>query len=218
MKNIITSCILVCVFTISIVCYFILKLQYEKNYNRIYREHSEDFGSHPFCIGSLSSYYDAYGRMPDFFADAIYEGMDIYNYLHFWDTNMKDWLSRGPEEYPIYSYYKVYERDTKEAVGFVILSAGIDGKTDVIFSTQDTLYTDDYLKKIGIENLYNPNHYYENHGNTQLSERPVPEFNLRDYFFGKKDLLLEYGNLKRDKAYNDSSYNERRKQELGNIK
>lgn len=186
---------------------FNIKRQYRDNYHRIYEVYFSGYGSY-----SIYSYYDAYGRVPDFFTDAIYEGMDIYNYLHFWDRNMKDWLSREPEKYPIYSYYKVYERDTKAAVAFVILSAGIDGKTDIILSVQDTLYTDDYLEKIGIENLYNPDHYYENHGTTKPSKKPVPEFNLRDYFFGKKDLLLEYGNLKRDKAYNDSSYNEWKRQ------
>lgn len=69
-----------------------------------------------------------------------------------------------------------------------------------------------------INNLLNlprslhPNQYYENHGNTNVSEKPVPDFNLKDYFFGKKDLLLEYGNLRRDKAYNDSMFNSLRQE------
>ena len=99
----------------------------------------------------------------------------------------QDFLQRNGDGY--IRYYPLYNRDNNKREAYILLSAGIDGKVNNNFTYHDSLFISDFLDKI---NIYNPNSFYKV-GDTINATKP-PEFSLFDYFFGRKDYLIEYIN------------------------
>lgn len=79
-------------------------------------------------------------------------------------------------------YVPLYSRISKMREGFAIISTGIDGKINSFF--KDTTYIDD-VKQIDFYNVVND----PDNPSVFLADTV---FNLYDYFFGRKDLLLCY--------------------------
>ncbi len=109
------------------------------------------------------------------------------------------------------AYYPIYNPSTRKRESFIVLSAGIDGELDNLFSEKDSLYIDSWWEKVDLYNLqgFFVDKYksyckarsteflqeYEPADCEMLvsvaEELTYPEFSLADYFFGKKDLLLQ---------------------------
>jgi hypothetical protein len=86
-------------------------------------------------------------------------------------------------------YYPIYNRQTLKRLSFIILSCGIDGKFDNILSINDSLFEDNYLKKL---KLYNPDE------NNQFGFVSCSfKFNIDEYKHGDKDYLLFYCNCEK---------------------
>ncbi len=81
-------------------------------------------------------------------------------------------------------YIPLYNKNNNLYEGYMLLSAGIDGKINA--TVEDTVFMDD-IKRF---KLYNPNQIKWNE--TQDIYEFADDFSLYNYFCGKKDLLIGY--------------------------
>ena len=81
-------------------------------------------------------------------------------------------------------YIPLYNKNNNLCEGYMLLSAGIDGKINA--TVEDTVFMDD-IKRF---KLYNPNQIKWNE--TQDIYEFADDFSLYNYFCGKKDLLIGY--------------------------
>lgn len=90
----------------------------------------------------------------------------------------------------LYSYLPLYDRINKKRLGFVLLSAGVDGKVNIINTEGDTLFIDDFEDKLSV---YNPSGI-KDHKKSKGEHIDVKVgFSLFDKMSGKKDLIVGYG-------------------------
>lgn len=106
---------------------------------------------------------------------------DFANYIN---SHFRDFLSRGEDS--LIRYYPIYNSMNLKREGYVLLSAGIDGEINNVINN-DSLFESSFIRNL---KLYNPSNYYQV-GDTIEPESKI-KFNLFNYFFGKKDYLIEY--------------------------
>lgn len=120
--------------------------------------------------------------------DIINSGIEDPVYINHINTQLKDVFSK--KENALLSYIPVYNPKNLKREGFVMLSAGIDGKLNNIFDVKtDTVFIDNLNDRF---KLYNPRSFSEPTSSSILQN--INGFNLYNYFFGKKDCVLEYFN------------------------
>jgi hypothetical protein len=110
------------------------------------------------------------------------------------DAIKKDGLSAWHDPFSadssLYSYLPLYDRMNKKRLGFVLLSAGVDGKVDLINTEGDSLFIDDFENKIAV---YNPSGIKKHKKSKDQHIDVKVGFSLFDKMTGKKDLIVGYG-------------------------
>jgi hypothetical protein len=125
-------------------------------------------------------YFDEYFRYPyDKEELEIFFKMNQEDYFQTLKTIFHDPFSQDKSDI---LYVPLYSRISKMREGFAIISTGIDGEINSFF--KDTTYIDD-IKEIEFYNDIND----PDNPSFFLADTV---FNLYDYFFGRKDLLLCY--------------------------
>jgi hypothetical protein len=92
-------------------------------------------------------------------------------------------------------YVPLYNRINLKREGFILLSAGFDGKIDNLIELHDTLYLCDFTKELS---LYNPSCFYKLNDSIFCNNYKV---NLLNYFFGQKDFIFLYENFIEDYVF-----------------
>ena len=105
------------------------------------------------------------------------EEMETMELVHFRDN-----LSR---KHRWVLYVPLYSEESDSIESYILVSAGIDGKLDNVLPDSVKLHRSDWKQKL---KLYNTNEFQDLSVNRPLLHESV--FNLRDYWFGKKDLLI----------------------------
>lgn len=95
------------------------------------------------------------------------------------------------ENEAIYQYIPVYNYITKKREAFALLSTGIDGELDNNLTKFDTIYQKNFKDKL---KLYNIKMISSFKNSSIIKEKP--KFNMLDFYFGNKDLLIMYINCK----------------------
>jgi hypothetical protein len=122
----------------------------------------------------LEKFYspENYNELKSFYSDSPYIDLERTN------------LDPFSKKRKLYRYMPIYNKNNKFREGYIIVSAGIDGKINN--NLQDTLYFED----VNILKFYN--------SVVQCNTFPFVDysvkFNLFNYFFGKRDLLISYVN------------------------
>lgn len=94
-----------------------------------------------------------------------------------------DFLSHGQKGDIL--YVPIYDKENKKRIGGAILSAGIDGKLNNKIGVKDTVYAEEFFKKISV---YNSKKF----SNSMIIDPPkVSDFSIKDRLFGTKDYLIE---------------------------
>jgi len=139
------------------------------------------------------------------FADYIKDPEHINYIIYYY---FKDFLSR--EKPGLIHYIPLYNSHNMKREGYILLSAGIDGKINNRYDWSDTLFISDFKNEEDIQkklklyeksNLYTDNlddiAEYIEYSDTGLSfydpdnkYRKKILFNIFNYFFGKKDILI----------------------------
>jgi hypothetical protein len=104
----------------------------------------------------------------------------------FRQIHLKDPLSR--KQNSNIKYIPLYNSDNLNSEGFLILSAGIDGKINFT-SNEDSIYIKNFENELP---LYNSKNFYQS--SDKIRRKPCPDFDILNYFFGKKDYLIGYIN------------------------
>lgn len=124
--------------------------------------------------------------------NSIQDIIDLVNYdsmyVNYIKAQFNDVFSN--KENTLFSYIPVYNRKNLKREGYVMLSSGIDGKLDNLFDLEtDTVFSDNLNNRF---KLYNQISFSETLSSFILQN--INGFNLYDYFFGKKDYIIEYMN------------------------
>lgn len=186
--------------------YFFLKQQYNKKmqvihnekyatlYEKEYTDYYVENKSYPKNIDELFEYRQAqFDHLLDkkvFFMNEIGE----------------DPFSKGNNIH----YIPLYDRHSKQRISFILLSAGIDGDWDNCIQDTDTLYMDTWWTSLKIYNYdevvlesdYNQKYknlvqlFNSSNIDHYLPQRPIVHpFNLLDYISGKKDYVIQVGQI-----------------------
>lgn len=156
--------------------YFISKFAYQKKIDKL----SERSGSLEYVL-IFEEFFSSNFRYPiderEFYD---YFSKDTSVYLEV-IRKMKDPFSSNNNSF---QYVPIYSKSNRLCEGYLLISAGIDGVSN--FEMLDTVY---------FENVKDNFFYNTLDIATSLSYRNyTPVFSLKDYFFGSKDLLIEFTN------------------------
>jgi hypothetical protein len=184
-----------------------IRLNYTNNFLEIYKARDVLNYERPYSHYIMDFYFE-YPQTYQELLQAAYEESIRYNnfsdYGLYENKYFKDLLSR--ETPGFLQYIPLYNRDNMKREGFMVLSAGIDGKINNKYEWNDTLFVDDFLfssdfnyfgnfgliDKKNMLKLYPP----KNLATIDIQkEKPKVYFNIFNYFFGNKDILVGHGNL-----------------------
>lgn len=102
------------------------------------------------------------------------------------------WKDPFSKDSSLYSYIPIYERTNKKRMSFIILSAGVDGKIDLLSDGEDSLYHDEFEQKL---QLYNPGSLKWRNKHDKVDVKVG--FSMIDQLGGKKDLIVAYGDARK---------------------
>lgn len=160
---------------ISVKLFFFYKQDYQKRYDEL----SENAGMFNYTMW-YDSFFSYKFRYPKNKKELLkfYVGSIRYSQLQ---NKMKDPLSRHNKEF---LYVPVYSKINHLCEEYLLISAGIDGKIDNIIN--DTIFSETVKELKFYNNVVK---------STTLTYRKFKNnFNLINYFFGNKDLLIGYKN------------------------
>jgi len=160
------------------------------------------------ALGYYNMPYDDYVlyynlELPQTFEEIREKLMDNFscsNYDNYVNHHMKDFLSK---EYQRFIYYiPLYNPENFKIEGYILLSAGIDGKINNRYSWRDTLFINDFqeINDFCINDIKNRLKLYDTNklsgklGSDKKNGRKI-YFNIFNYFFGKKDIFISYRNI-----------------------
>jgi len=178
-KKVVFFSIFTILFISMIILWCYLRKSYQQNFEKL-EDKRFMFYEGPY----LRFYYDIYECPKSF--NSLIDSMKLSqsDYQSFLEQFFMDYLARGDDT--LVEYYPIYNRKNKKRESFVLLSAGIDGSHNNVINPEDTLFIDNWTTKI---KAYNPE-TYEKTGDTIRNYKP--NFNIYDYFFGNKDLIIQY--------------------------
>lgn len=189
MKRSKTTIVLVILFCL-IIGLIVFLMFYSKNIKSLYIKNLNEveYRKNNFLYqDSFLFYFNHESKYPVNIDEAMLIKPDNPDYNIYLDSQLKDYLNK---ESALIQYIPVYDKANLRINAFLLVSAGIDGKIDNNITKDDTIFIDDFDKKL---NFYNISSIQDS-----ISLRPSDKgtkFNIFDYFFGKKDYLISYINF-----------------------
>ncbi|MCK4676579.1 MAG: hypothetical protein KAT48_00480 [Bacteroidales bacterium] len=168
---------------IAIILFFVFNVRknYINNFSEMEYRKINFLYQNPFI-----SYFENKSECPLNIEEVIVLKPDDPEYETYLNRHFKDFLSKEKE---LIYYMPLYNKHNLKRDAFLIVSAGIDGKVDNLVSKEDTIFIDEFEKKL---NFYNSSRYYRI-GNPMQSYHDST-FSITNYFFGQKDYLIAYIN------------------------
>ena len=180
-KKLVVSFLFVGVFAISLFLLNTVKRAYRLKVHRL-----EEFELFSYYSSPFMDYFNENSQFPADMTDAYVLHPRQVDFKKYIRNQFHDIMSR---EKGLIGYIPLYNEQTLKREAFLLISAGIDGHLDLKTPFTDTLFINQKIKEIKFYNT----HFPYKPGDTIYLDS---SFNLLDYFFGKKDYLIDYVNFR----------------------
>ena len=180
-KKLVISFLSIGILAISLFLLNTVKKTYRLKVHRLKELELFSYYSNPFI-----DYFNENSQFPADMKDAYVLNPRQVDFKKYIQNQFHDILSRGNG---LVGYIPLYNKRTLKREAFLLISAGIDGHLDLKNPFTDTLFINQKIKSVKFYNTHFP---YKS-GDTICLDS---SFNLLDYFFGKKDYLIDYVNFR----------------------